>query len=317
MGEASLSLDEPSPSSVDDEVAAPGQSRPVDEVLTEVPPPLPGLEVLGDAPPAVISPTGVLLPVLSWDATGFLVQTPCGAQTPLSWGQPVESARVVLDPGHGGDEEGAIGPNGETEAELNLDISRRAARMLEAAGYPSVLTRMSDYRLPIRTRADLADRLQADVFISVHHNSPTLNTSPTPGTEVYVQLSSDASKRLGGLLYEEILSQLSVFDVAWSSAETPGVITVVNAEGENAYGINRYPSTPSVLAEFAYISNPSEATLLATDEYRQAAATAVAHAAVRYLETTDPGSGFVERPRLVEFAGGTGGFDDCVDPVLE
>ena len=278
--------------------------------------PLPGADALGPAPPVLISPTGVVVPVLERTAAGYRVRTPCGNEADLVWGQPVRSADVVLDAGHGGDERGAIGPSGETEAELNLDIARRAAASLDSQGVTAVLTRTGDYRIPISNRAAIADQLSAQVFVSIHHNSPTPDPSAGPGTEVYVQVGSEASRRLGGLVHEEVTGALSSFDVAWSARTDAGVLTVVNGDGENAYGINRYPTTPSVLAELAYLSNPSEAAVLATTEYRQAAADALARAIVRYLRTADPGSGFVETPRLFNPSDTTGGTDGCVDPAL-
>jgi N-acetylmuramoyl-L-alanine amidase len=258
----------------------------------------------------------VVVPVLERTPSGYLVRTPCGNETELVWGQPLRSADVVLDAGHGGDERGALGPSGETEAELNLDIARRTAAVLDAQGVTAVLTRTGDYRIPISNRAAIADQLSAEAFVSIHHNSPTPDPSDRPGTEVYAQVGSEASRRLGGLIHEEVVGALSAFDVEWSARTDAGVLTVVNGDGENAYGINRYPATPSVLAELAYLSNPSEAAVLATPEYRQAAADALASGIVRYLRTADGGSGFVEAPRLFNPSDTTGGTDGCVDPQL-
>jgi N-acetylmuramoyl-L-alanine amidase len=285
-------------------------------VVTDPTVDLPGPEALGEVPPVLVSPSGVVVPVVERTATGYLVRTPCGNEAELLWGQPLRSAQVVLDAGHGGDERGAIGPSGEAEAELNLDITRRTATALETQGVTVVLTRTADYRIPINNRAAIADQLSAEVFVSVHHNSPSAAPSDQPGTEVYVQAGSDASRRLGGLVHEEIIGTLSSFEAEWVSRTDAGVLTVVNEDGEDAYGINRYPTTPAVLAELAYLSNPSEAAVLATPEYRQAAADALARAIIRYLRTDDPGSGFVDAPRLSGPAGGTGGTDGCADPVL-
>ena len=70
------------------------------------------------------------------------------------------------------------------------------------------------------------------------------------------------------------------------------------------------------LAELAYISNPSEAVLIGTSEYRQAAAEALAAAIIRYLTTDEPGAGFVDNPRLFNPSADTGGTGGCVDPPL-
>jgi len=274
---------------------------------------------LGDLPPALVSPLGVVVPVLGGTETGYLVQTPCGNEQELLWGQPLREADVVIDPGHGGDERGAIGPSGEAEADLNLDVARRVASTLDSQGISVALSRTGDYRIPVATRAALADRLEAKVFVSIHHNSPTPVSGPAngPGTEVYVQVGSDASKRLGGLVYEEVLAALSVFDADWATRSDAGVLTVLNTEGEDAYGIVRRPAVPSVLVELAYISNSTEATVLATPEYRQAAGDALAGAIVRFLQTGEEGSGHIDEPRFFDPSGATGGDEGCVDPALE
>lgn len=280
---------------------------------------LPEPDALGDIPPALLTPNGVLVPVLGTSENGYVVQTPCGNEVELRWGQPIRQADVVLDPGHGGDEAGTLGPTGETEAELNLDVARRAAAILDSEGISVVLTRTSDYRMPIRIRAAIADQLGSLVLVSIHHNAPTPTPGATngPGTEVFIQAGSDESRRLGGLLYEEIVSALSVFDADWAGRSDAGVLTVVNESGEDAYGINRYPFTTSALAELAYLSNPTEALVLATDEYRQAAASAVANAVIHFMSSEDDGSGFVDEPRLFTPSGATGGADGCIDPALE
>jgi N-acetylmuramoyl-L-alanine amidase len=277
---------------------------------------LPELGSLGSLPPVLLSPTGVLVPVLGRTPSGYRVLSPCGNETDLVYGQPVWEAEVVLDPGHGGDERGALGPDGQTEAELNLDVARRTGAVLEAQGISVALTRAADYRIPVRNRAAIADQLQASAFVSIHHNSPTPERSDKPGTEVYVQSGSAESARLGGLIYAQIMSALSVFDVSWAGRRDAGVLTVLNDEGTNAYGITRHPKAPVALAELAYISDPAEAVLLDTEEYRQVAAQALADGIVRYLTTTETGSGFVAKPRLFNPSGETGGANGCVDPPL-
>ncbi|MDH4075949.1 MAG: N-acetylmuramoyl-L-alanine amidase [Acidimicrobiia bacterium] len=295
-----------------DGVAAAGPTATEDETGS----PLPDREVLGNAPPVLISPTGVLVPVLARNPVGYEVLTPCGNEVDLTYGQPVWDATVVLDPGHGGDEKGALSPDGATEAEVNLDVARRTGALLEAQGVAVALTRSADYRIPVRNRAAIADQLQAKAFVSIHHNSPSAQPADEPGSEVYVQSGNAQSRRLGGLIYEAVTQALSEFDVAWTGRPDAGVLTVLNSEGKNAYGITRYPAAPVALAELSYIANPSEAVLIGTDEYRQAAAEALAAAIIRFLSTDEPGRGFVENPRLFNPSGDTGGTTGCVDPPL-
>ncbi|MEL6984786.1 MAG: N-acetylmuramoyl-L-alanine amidase [Actinomycetota bacterium] len=76
---------------------------------------------------AVFSPKGVLVRVTGEVDEGYLVETPCGSPVVIPWGQPVGAVQVVIDPGHGGDEQGAVAESGLTEAELNLDTKIEGA----------------------------------------------------------------------------------------------------------------------------------------------------------------------------------------------
>ncbi len=273
----------------------------------------------GPAPPgvgAVLSPSGVLVRVTGEADDGYLVESPCGSPVVIPWGQPVGAIQVVIDPGHGGDEEGAVAESGLTEAALNLDLARHTAAELARRSITVVLTRNADYRIPISRRAALADAVGPDVFISIHHNTPASAPSPVPGTEVFVQSASEESRRLGGLLYESVVAELSQFDIEWTARTDAGVLTVLDDEGTDAYGIARYPITTSALVEMAYLGNPKEAALLATGEYLDVAAAALADGIERYLSTEDAGSGYVDTPRIFNPSGETGGTDGCVDPEL-
>lgn len=266
---------------------------------------------------ALITPTGVVVPVLDINPDEFVVRTPCGETAMLSDGTPIGSARVVLDPGHGGEESGAVGPNGLQEKDLNLAIAVRTQAELESRGITTVLARTGDYRIPLATRAEIGNRLEAEAMVSIHHNAPNWLESDIPGTEVFVQSGSDESRRLGGLIYEETVAALDQFDIAWTTNDDAGALVVLNSSGTDAYGMIRRPGLPAVLAELGYLSNPPEADLFLTDEYRDVASTALADAIERFLTTSDPGSGFVDEPRIFTPSGATGGSGGCVDPDLE
>lgn len=94
-----------------------------------------------------------------------------GATSTVVAGEPVVGAHVVLDPGHGGDEPGAVGPTGLTEKELNLDIALRVRDLLEAQGATVVLTRDRDVRITLATRATIARTMSPIAFLSIHHNA--------------------------------------------------------------------------------------------------------------------------------------------------
>jgi N-acetylmuramoyl-L-alanine amidase len=264
----------------------------------------------------LVTPTGVVVAVLEETANGYLVRTPCGNEEVVSGGTPIARVSVVLDPGHGGEiDTGAVGANGLIEKNLNLSLAQALEAKLIVRGVSVILTRTGHYASILGTRTALADHLGADLLLSVHHNAPTPGPSSQPGTEVFIQHDSAESRRLGGLVWQHVVQALSQFDISWSAAPDAGVLSVLSTRGNDAYGINRSPDTPSVLAELGYLSNPVEAELFATDEYVEAAAEALADAVGTYLNTDDPGSGFVAEPRVFNPQPGIGG-SACVDPDL-
>ena len=251
---------------------------------------------------------------------GYLVLTPCGNNAEIAGGDPIGPVRVVLDPGHGGPiETGTVGPNGLVERDLNLVLANAVLAELDERGIDAATTRTGDYMVELGVRVEFADALESEALVSIHHNGPTWDLRDTPGTEVYVQSESptearSASARLGGLLYEEITKALSTFeDVQWSALPDAGVKRVLVPDGTDTYALIRHPQTPSVLVEYGYLTNASEAELFATEEYIAVAAAATADAIEAYLETDRPGTGFIEEPR---FYNPTGLFIECVDPPL-
>lgn len=267
-------------------------------------------------PVALITPTGVPVAITETLDAGHWVLTPCGYDQFVTGGTPLHGATVVIDPGHGGPSDtGSVGQNGLQEKVVNLRVARLTAEILNNAGFEAVLTRTDDYASPLFVRANLADSLDAEVMVSIHHNGPTPGPSEEPGTEVFVQEGSDASARLGGLLWESAREGLGIFDVPWAAAEDAGVMTVLNSRGSDAYGILRHPETTTVLVELGYMSNPPEAELFASPLYPRIAAKAVAGAVTSYLESEENiGSGFVEG-RVFNPNPGIGQ-DACTDPDL-
>ena len=290
-----------------------------DELSDEVPAPvLPAVQA--DAP-AVLSAGGIVVPVLAREGDGWKVSTPCGREAVLTSATPVGGGPVVLDPGHGGYDPGAVGPNGLTESELNLAVSRHAAAALEQAGFPTVLTRNGEYGMNLTNRARLAVGLQARAFVSVHHNAASWAPSAIPGSEMYHQVASAESKRLAGLIYEEIVTALSVYDVPWVTSGA-GVTWRTKANGDDWYAmVNQPRGVAAALAELAFLSNPAEAELLADPDVQRVEGEAVARGIIRFLTTSDPGTGYVDGGRMpprqrTGLRGGGAGEDPCDDPVL-
>ncbi len=259
----------------------------------------------GDLPPGLITPTGVSVAVLGLTDGGFAVWTPCGTVSKVSAGLPLQGIRVVVDPGHGGSYDiGAVGSNGLAERDLNLTLSYAVLNELSSRGIPAASTRTGHYGSPLSVRAAFADALGAEALVSIHHNAPTFNVGSQPGTEVYVQSVSAQqpradSARLGGLLHQEIAKALSSFDsVRWSRVADAGVLRVLSTRGRDAFGMISRPAVPSVLIEYGYLSNRSEAALFATDEYIRVAAKATANAIEAYLNTDRSGTESNQRARV-------------------
>lgn len=265
----------------------------------------------------VRTPTGVLTPVLGERDGQWLVSTPCGREATVPAAQPVSPVTIVLDPGHGGFEPGAVGPNGLTEAALNLAVADHAAAALRAAGISVVLSRTSDHGMALASRARLARDLQATAIVSVHHNAGAVTPSDVPGSEAYHQVASEESRRLAGLIWEESVSALSRYDVPWVTHPGTSVTWRTNAEGNDWYGMLRLPQPViAALAEFAYLSNDEEAELLADPEVQRVEGEALARAIVRFLSTDDPGSGFTVGGPMGPRSPSHVDADSCDDPRL-
>lgn len=283
---------------------------------TQPPIPWPGLPSDG-SPRAVVTPNGVVLAVLSATADGrFVARSPCGNEVTVP-GSPLSGATVVLDPGHGGDEPGAVGPGGTTEKEVNLAIALETERQLEAQGATVVLTRTADYRITLASRAAIAQALRPTMFVSIHHNAEPDEHRATPGAETYYQIASGDSKRAAGLVYEELFRAFSAYDIDWVADRDAGAKYRPRSGGGDYYGIlSRTAGIPAVLSEAAFISNPPEEALLADPAFQAVEAAALTRAVIRYVTTADPGSGFIEPYPRTEPAGSGGGSTGCVDPPL-
>jgi N-acetylmuramoyl-L-alanine amidase len=213
---------------------------------------------------------------------------------------------AVIDPGHGGDQEGALSPTGECEKDLALDLALRISRRLKKMGAKVVLTRTGDVTVPLANRAALATALKADVFVSVHLNSMATAElrKKTTGVETYF-LSADATDsrasavaarenadRLAGEPEPDpndpvagILSSLENAAVLQQSSRLAYALheKLVAALQAEDHGVKQAPfyvlagaRMPAVLLEVGFISNETEAAKLRRREYRDRIADAVA-----------------------------------------
>jgi N-acetylmuramoyl-L-alanine amidase len=218
--------------------------------------------------------------------------------------------RVVLDPGHGGHDEGTSGPNGLLEKELVLDVALRLGKLIESRmGSEVVFTRSDDTFIPLERRTAIANEKKADLFLSIHANS-----SPYPrigGVESYYLNFTNAKEALAVASRENASSDKSVFelrdliqkitlqDKAEESKEFAGNIQAALFPFAARYdpgiknrGIKKAPfvvligaSMPSVLAEIGFLSNAREETLLKKPEHREKLAEALYRGVSRYAQS--------------------------------
>lgn len=266
---------------------------------------------------AIVTPNGIVLAVVSTDGGGrYVAESPCGNRVTVT-GAPLSGATIVLDPGHGGDEPGAVGPNGTKEKDVNLAVALETKRQLDAQGATVVLTRTADYRITLASRAAIVQALHPTLFISIHHNAAPDELRSTPGAETYRQIASADSKRASGLIYEEIFRAFSAYKIQWGADRDAGAKYRLRSDGGDYYAIlNRTEGTPAVLSEAAFITNPTEEALLVDPSFQAVEAGAFTRAVIRYVTTDDPGSGFVVPYPRTEPAGSGGGAGGCVDPPL-
>lgn len=278
-----------------------------------------------EGPGALRTPSGVVVPIVAVrpGGDGFDVRTPCDRPLLVAEGEVLDGAHVVLDPGHGGDQTGAVGPNGLRESDLNLAVAERVAALLHEQGVTVVLTREDDLRVSLATRAGIAEALEPLAFLSIHHNAVADRAHSGPGTEAYYQIASEDSRRLAGLVVEEVRAALGAFDVAWETDEGNGARARVQTTdaGTDFYGVLRRTAAAGVtgvLSEAGFLSNAAEAAFFAREEAQQAEAEALARALTRFVAGESAGEeAFSDRPPGVGVPGSAAADDpSCVDPPL-
>jgi N-acetylmuramoyl-L-alanine amidase len=217
-------------------------------------------------------------------------------------------SRVVLDPGHGGKDTGAVGSGGVKEKDVTLDIAHRAAPVLAAQGIQVVLTRDDDRFVSLEERTARANAFGADLFVSIHCNAS--EAKGRRGVETYVldttrdevaarvaarenattqaaslelasilggmRMADEAqrSMRLARLLQRSatVALEMKYGDVVDGGVHTAGFYVLVGAR------------MPSVLLEVSYVSNPIEEERLGSEDYRRLVGDAIANAVRAYRE---------------------------------
>ncbi len=192
----------------------------------------------------------------------------------------VNVPRIVIDPGHGGVDGGAQGPDGTLEKNLNLAISLSLGDMLRLFGYEVVLTRETDTSLhdasasTVREKkvSDMKNRLalydSSDLTVSIHQNK--FGQAQSHGTQLFCSPNNPASQTLGAALRETICSLLQ-----------PDNTRELKTGDKNIYLLYK-TTAPAVIVECGFLSNPEELQQLKDPEYRQKFAYAVACGVLQY-----------------------------------
>jgi len=215
--------------------------------------------------------------------------------------------RVVLDPGHGGHDQGASGPTGLLEKELVLDVALRLGELIAAnLGSEVIYTRSDDHFVPLETRTKIANDSKADLFVSIHANSSVFRS--ISGVETYYLSFTSSKEALDVAARENATSERSVFELRdmlqkialqEKVEESRDFATRVNQSllrvwGQSARnrGVKKAPfvvligaSMPSILTEVGFLSNPSDEKELRKPETRQKLAEGLYKGIAQYADS--------------------------------
>lgn len=224
--------------------------------------------------------------------------------------------KIVIDPGHGGHDPGAIGPNGLYEKDVVLDIALRVRDIMkrEYPTYEVILTRSSDVFIPLNERAAIANKKDADLFVSIHTNAST--NGQARGIETFIlnwtddeesmkvaarenaislkkmkqvqnelglilaslerESKRDESIKLAGHIQKALVSNITFYDSMLYNRGVKQALFYVLVGAK----------MPSALVEVAFISNPEEEKLLTAESYRQKLAYSIVSGINAYFSAT-------------------------------
>ncbi len=191
----------------------------------------------------------------------------------------IDGKRIVLDPGHGGSDTGAIGPTGVTEKSIALRIAKRLKVLLEAEGAEVILTRTEDTEVSpkkaqatdveeLQARCDIANQNSADIFLSIHLDA--FSGPEAHGTTgYYYEMGSADSRRLADCIKRGVLRRLGTFDRGTKPC---------------AFYVCRHTDMPATLLETAFVSNPREEQMMNSEEGVENAAQGIAAGIAEYFQ---------------------------------
>ena len=214
-----------------------GCSSPRDRI-SQYPPPI--FDTRPAARPRVVKPAPTLPP----------------APSPLA--RSLSGRTIVVDAGHGGKDPGALGVGPQYEKQVNLSVAGRLSRLLENLGARVVMTRADDRFIELDSRAAIAERHRADLFISIHADSA--ENASASGTTVYIARSASRTSEVAA---EQITSAFRQ-----AGLECRGVHRA-------NYRVLVGHSRPAVLVECGFLTNPRDAQMLSTSSYQDTVANAI------------------------------------------
>lgn len=224
---------------------------------------------------------------------------------------------VAIDPGHGGEDPGAIGPTGLREKDVVLQIARQLQERINARpGMRAMLTRDADFFVPLQERVNKARRVQADLFLSIHADA--FITPQARGASVFALSDSDAtstaarwmakrenaSDAIGGInvaskdthVLRALLDMSTTAQIKDSLRVGREVLGNIGQVGklhkgqveQAGFAVLKAPDIPSILVETAFISNPEEEAKLRDENYQAQLVKAVYTGIVRYFSRNPP-----------------------------
>ena len=210
-----------------------------------------------------------------------------GGTTGVASTEPVDNPVIILDPGHGGIDGGAVGVNGTVEKRINLEIALRLRDVFTAAGYTVIMTRDTDISIhdstadtiremkvsDLRNRLKLTELYPRSLLISIHQN--TLGNSSVTGAQVFYSPNNPQS---------QLLAQ-SIQDSFNSGIQLSGDRLIKQA-GKNLYLFYNAKNT-AVLAECGFLSNSHEESLLCDPAHQDKIAYCIFQGTLEYLASTE------------------------------
>jgi N-acetylmuramoyl-L-alanine amidase len=185
---------------------------------------------------------------------------------------PRDRYRVVIDPGHGGPDPGAVGIGGLRETDVVLDVSLQLARLLQARGVQVVMTRTSEVDVDLPPRVSLANGSGADAFVSIHANALSMARPDVNGIETFYFAggsTSGRSRQLADALQEQMVRV------------SPG--SPDRGVRAGRFFVIRRTTMPSALVEMGFLTGRRDAARLADPEHRRRLALALAAGVLDYL----------------------------------